>query len=260
MSNTKVRIEIEYGITDAGTLRATNEDAFLLAPAKNLYIVADGMGGHNAGEVASREAVAAVDAYLTPALRTAIAGQADRIAATLCQALHLANEHILALASSNPAYAGMGCTVAVVLVDRDTLHVCNVGDARTYVSSIDGIEQLSTDHSTTMLLVQAGWMTLAEARASPLRAEVTQAVGMRDSMQPAYRSHVLKNQDRVVICSDGLWDMLSDEQIQQVVRQPRSARELCEALVELANAAGGYDNITVIVLTDPLADGADGEG
>jgi protein phosphatase len=242
-----------YGLTDIGRHRAGNEDSFLIAPDRNLYIVADGMGGHQAGEVASRVAVQAMDAQLTIERLARVSGKPDAIQEMLAQIMRDTNKAILDIASQEPAYMGMGCTLVVAFIDSGLLHICNVGDARAYVSSPEGITQLSTDHSTAMILVEAGHMTREEIRSSPLRAEVTQAIGAPIPIVPAYRHYLLQKGDRVLLCSDGLWDMLPDDEIQRLLREDKPASALCGSLIDRANLAGGEDNITVVVLTDPTA-------
>ena len=236
-----------HGLTDVGMDRENNEDYFLVDAAKNLFIVSDGMGGHNAGEVASLNAAAAVNDHFTPEILAEIKGDRIKINDELNDCLFVANQKILDLAESNPGYRGMGCTLVVALVERGALHIGHVGDTRAYLCDEAGIKLLTTDHSKVMELVKAGQMTLEEARQSPLKNELSQAIGSPMSVIPDYNYHDLKNGDRVLLCSDGLWDMLSDEEIYQIVNQTQTAKAICEALVQKANDAGGHDNITVVL-------------
>jgi len=151
------------------------------------------------------------------------------------------------MAEENEAYRGMGCTVVIALIFGDALHLCHVGDARAYVCNATGINLLTTDHSKVMDLVKAGQMTLEEARTSPLKNELSQAIGSSLPIVPEYNLRGLQNGDKVLLCSDGLWDMLSDQEIYEIVRQKKPAKTLCEELASMANDAGGHDNITVIV-------------
>ncbi len=236
-----------YGITDVGKDRENNEDYFLVKPRKKLFIVADGMGGHSAGEVASLNATEAVNDYFTSEILAAIKGDRIKINDELNDCLYVANQKVLDLAENDPSYHGMGCTLVVALVERGALHIGHVGDTRAYLCDENGIKLLTTDHSKVMELVKAGQMTLAEARQSPLKNELSQAIGSPLSIIPDYNYHDLKNGDKVLLCSDGLWDMLSDEEIHRVVKQSKPAQSICEELVQKANDAGGYDNITVVL-------------
>ena len=237
-----------YGATEVGKERANNEDYFLVSLKKNLHIVADGMGGHNAGEVASLNATETINDYFTLELLSQISNDEISIETEMKQSLLKANQKILEMAKTNNAYHGMGCTVVVALIRANTLHLCHVGDARAYVCNEVGIKLLTTDHSKVMDLVKAGQMTMEEARTSPLKNELSQAIGSPVPIDPDYNHHVLKNEDKVLLCSDGLWDMLSDEEIYEIVRQKKPTKTLCEDLVTAANDAGGHDNITVVVI------------
>ena len=236
-----------HGITDVGMERDNNEDYFLVNAAKNLFIVSDGMGGHNAGEVASLNATAAVNDHFTPEILAEIKGDRIKINDELNDCLYVANQKIVDLAENNVSYQGMGCTLVVALVERGALHIGHVGDTRAYLCDEEGIQLLTTDHSKVMELVKAGQMTLEEARQSPLKNELSQAIGSPMSVIPDYTYHDLKNGDKVLLCSDGLWDMLSDDEIFRVVKQSKPIQLICEELVQNANDAGGHDNITVVL-------------
>ncbi|MDG4556809.1 MAG: Stp1/IreP family PP2C-type Ser/Thr phosphatase [Candidatus Contendobacter sp.] len=237
-----------FGMTDPGKVRENNEDSFLLLPGKNLYIVADGMGGHNAGEIASSHAVREVDDYFSPELLTKIRGRDDRIRQELNNCLREVNQRIRRQAKAEPQYAGMGCTLVVALIDGDRLHLGHIGDSRAYRCADTGIAALTTDHSVVMELLQAGVMTEAEARTSPLKNELTEAIGVRNIIAPDYGAHALQADDQILLCTDGLWDMLTDAEIWEIVRQPKPLAERCQELVDRANAAGGQDNITVVLI------------
>ena len=240
--------ESVHGLTDVGMERDNNEDYFLVNTAKNLFVVADGMGGHNAGEVASLNATEAVNDHFTPEILSEIRGSRIKINDELNDCLYAANQKILDMAQKNTDYQGMGCTLVVALVERGALHTGHVGDARAYLCKENGLHLLTTDHSKVMELVKAGQMTLEEARQSPLKNELSQAIGSPLPIIPDYNFCELKNGDKVLLCSDGLWDMLSDEEICYMVKQPQPARSICEELVKKANDAGGHDNITVVLI------------
>jgi len=247
-SPAEVFFESVHGTTDVGIDRDNNEDYFLVNLPKNLFIVADGMGGHNAGEVASLNATEAVNDHFTPEILANIKGDKIKINDELNDCLYIANQKILDMAENNVSYQGMGCTLVVALVEKGALHMGHVGDARAYLCDESGINLLTTDHSKVMDLVKSGQMTLEEARRSPLKNELSQAIGSPVPIEPDYNYQALKNGDRVLLCSDGLWDMLADEEIHQIVNQGQPAKSICEELIKKANDAGGHDNITVVLL------------
>lgn len=247
-SNEREMPEIVFGVTDVGKVRKGNEDYFLVSSDKNLHIVADGMGGHRAGAVASLHATKAVDNYFTTKLLSKLKGNNEDIKDQMITCLLNANRKILEMAKTDREYDGMGCTIVVAFVDRDTLHICHIGDARAYVSDHTRIKLLTTDHSRVMQLVNDGKMTMEEARKSPIKNELTQAIGSPVSINPGYSHHTLKKGDKILLCSDGLWDMLPDQKIYEFLSQNKPARAICEELIEMANNAGGRDNITAVVI------------
>jgi protein phosphatase len=236
------------GLTDAGLRRENNEDCFSILADRNIFIVADGMGGHNAGEVASAKAVKALDSYFASEMVELMRNDQTKIKKQMETAFLEVNENIFAMSKENPDYAGMGCALIMAFIDGNSLHTCHVGDVRCYVCNPSDILQLTNDHSEVGELVRAGKMTADEARRSEYKNIITQAIGGSRTVMPEYQSYVLKERDRVILCSDGLWDMLSDEEIQMVVTEKPNPSETCKELIERANAAGGMDNITVVVI------------
>ena len=244
--NTSAR-ESVYGMTDVGMKREGNEDEFLLLPEKQLYIVSDGMGGHNAGEVASQTAVDTLQAFFSKhAIQTI---PAESIQEAMINALLEANKDVWEKGRSAPEYSGMGCTVVLVFIDKSSLHVSHVGDSRVYLIDKKEIIQVTTDHSVVMELVQAGQMTKEEARQSYLKNQLTQALGTSPVVKPESIQRKLKKGDIILLCTDGLWDMLSDEEIYTVVKKGGTPEEICRKLISKANDAGGDDNITVVIAT-----------
>lgn len=240
-----------YGATHVGKKRKGNEDFFLIQKEKQLYIAADGMGGHNAGEVASLNAAKLINQYFSLNLLSQIAGDGDQIRKRMCDSLAGANRKLREMARANKGYRGMGCTVVMALIEGNDLHLCHVGDSRAYLCNRSGIRLLTTDHSYVMGLVAEGKMTPEEARHSNLKNELTQAIGALQTVRPDYRCCSIRKGDKLLLCSDGLWDMLSDEEIYRVVRKNRSARVICEELIDKANEAGGKDNITAVLVVHP---------
>lgn len=237
-----------HGDTDVGKERTINEDYFLINREKNLFIVADGMGGHNAGDIASKNATKITDEYLKIELLNDIRGDNRKIRETVIKSLLHAHLKILELADKNSQYQGMGCTIVVALILGNSLHLCHVGDARAYVCNEKGMVLLTRDHSFVMDMVQKGKLTMEEARLSPMKNKLHQAIGASKTINPDYKHYILKNDDNILLCSDGLWDMMSDDQIYTVLKQDKPAKKICDTLIKMANNAGGHDNITAIVV------------
>jgi serine/threonine protein phosphatase PrpC len=231
-------------LTDTGRKRRQNEDAFVCEPP--LFAVADGMGGAQAGEVASRLAAAAFEEGAA-----AIRGE-DGVATIVRDA----NARIFERAVQDPAVAGMGTTATVAVVDERaaTVMVAHVGDSRAYLYRDGVLEQLTTDHSLVGELVRSGRLTEDEAAVHPQRSVITRALGTDAEVEVDTLTLDVVAGDLVLLCSDGLSAMVRDEEIVRVLRsthgEPRSA---AAALVAAANAAGGEDNVTVVLFE--LADG-----
>ncbi len=240
--------EAAFGISDPGRGREANEDSYLMLPEHSLYAVADGMGGHKAGEVASSCTVKTIHEYFTPERSDKMKQDPSRVQDELMSAVKAAHDGIRRLAESRAEYDGMGSTIALAFISADVLHTCHVGDSRVYVANASGITRVTADHSEVWELVRAGAMSAEEARFSPLKNKITQALGAPLPPSPGYTRHPVNKGDRVLLCSDGLWDMLPEETIHAAVTRGQSPRRICRDLIALANRAGGEDNITVIVV------------
>jgi protein phosphatase len=236
-----------FGASDVGRERSDNEDYFRIVPEKCLFIVADGMGGHNAGDIASLNASQMVDTYFSPQLIAKIQDDDEKIREAIVDSLLNAHREILRMAKGSRNYEGMGCTIVVSFIRGNVLHLGHVGDARAYVCNNSGIKLLTEDHSFVMELVKKGKMTMEEARLSPLKNRLNQAIGASVNITPDYCLYELEEGDRILLCSDGLWDMLTDEQMLQAVMQDLPPKKICENLIDMANHAGGHDNITAVV-------------
>jgi len=224
--------------TDTGPVRANNEDAVFAGP--RLVAVADGVGGAAAGEVASRLAIDAVAHLAGTRLDTPLDD-------ALADAVATANETIGFVAECRPLMAGMSTTLtAVALADDGAYVVANVGDSRTYLLRDGALTRLSRDDSLVQLLVDRGDATPAEARVHPQRSLVLEALNGRPRERVGLRRVRARGGDRLLLCSDGLSDMVDDDAIADALREP--SREACaERLVALALAAGGRDNVSVVV-------------
>jgi PPM family protein phosphatase len=232
-----------YGArTDVGRGRPENEDSILVDAAHGLYAVADGMGGHRAGEVASATAIETLKAAY-------VGGQ------RLDEAVEAANAAVFAKAADDDALRGMGTTLtAVALEDDRTALLGHVGDSRAYLMRDSTVTQVTDDHSLVEQLVREGRLSPEEAHNHPQRAIITRALGIDAQVEVDTYRVDLKPGDRLLICSDGLTNMLSDDTIAVTLRRHPDPQQAADTLVDMANQAGGDDNITVVVL-DALADG-----
>jgi protein phosphatase len=243
--------------SDPGLRRSSNEDSYRSRPDLGLYIVADGMGGHVAGEVASRVAVEAVETFIQETagadknrtwpfpFEAALSLEANRLKA----AFRLANRRIASAIADSQDLRGMATTASALLAGPDGACVAHVGDSRVYVLRDGRLEQITNDHSWVEEQVRAGAMSPSAARQHPWRNVVTRALsGGEDPEVDVTQIHP-HGTERYLLCSDGLFSVVSDEQIAAILgRRDIPLERVCQDLVAAANAAGGPDNITALVL------------
>ena len=228
--------------TDVGQRRRGNEDRYALAPSLGLFLVADGMGGHTAGQVAS-ELAAESSVRALEALQGATASLSERLRA----AVTAANRTIFQTAQQNPEYAGMGTTIVAILAEGGRAALAHVGDSRAYLVRGGRIRQLTDDHSIVGELLRRNEISETAAKEHPHRHVLTRALGVRDTVEPDLAELTPQPEDHFVLCSDGLTGHVEDSEIAKAVRDCEDLQECCEALVGLANQRGGEDNITVVV-------------
>jgi serine/threonine protein phosphatase PrpC len=236
------------GLTHPGRVRAENEDCVVTRSELGLAVLADGMGGHQAGEVASRMAVDLIAAYLAQAGLATAQKTADR-STDIADAIRKANAAIYEAAQTRPDYKGMGSTVVVVVFSGDKLCIGHVGDSRLYRLRAGTIEQLTKDHSVVQELVNRGLFTPEEARQSLAKNLVTRALGVDPTIEAETAAASVQPDDLYLLCSDGLTDVVTDEQITEILR--RDGNDLDTAarlLIDRANEQGGPDNISVILV------------
>lgn len=245
--------ENHCGATHVGRVRERNEDAFWLAPDRGLLVVADGMGGHEAGDRASEAAIAAVDALLTKERLEAARRVEDGPAAVLVGAFSVANEEVQDLARALNTAGSIGSTIVAALVNGDDLVVCHVGDVRAYVASSGRLKQITEDQSFVASLVRSGELTAAQARRHPDRGRILQAVGIGRHLMPGISTRVLRSGDLLLLCSDGLWGEVQDRKIAAILADPGSLDQMAERLLTEALLAGARDNVTVALYRHPQA-------
>jgi serine/threonine protein phosphatase PrpC len=241
--------------SDAGRVRENNEDSLSLAPELKLFVLSDGMGGQASGEVASRLATETIvthcrEAESRPSLPLAgsrIAGVSEK-SNRLASAIHLANQVVHQAAQDIPEQNGMGATVVAIWLADDRISVAHVGDSRVYRLRGGELEQLTEDHSFVAEQVRRGAMTAEEAATSKLQNVLLRALGVDPEVHVEVDEQLLLEGDTVLLCSDGLTRELSDAQIAAVLGDADDPQEAADRLVDLANQAGGEDNISAIVV------------
>ncbi len=243
---------LQWGIaTDMGHVREQNEDAYALEPEAGLFLLADGMGGHRGGELAS--AMIAQD--LPPALETAFMQTRGRSPKTIRRLLRqevAKQSHQLRLEGhSESGYKGMGSTLALVWLLEKRAYLANVGDSRVYRFRHDCLRQLSRDHSVIAELIQDGRLQPDEAEDHAESGVITRYIGMDERAKPWVRSFALQPGDRLLLCTDGLTDMVPETVMVPLLKEHRDCQTCCTALVQAALAAGGYDNVTVMIVHWP---------
>jgi protein phosphatase len=227
--------------TDRGLVRAVNEDAVVADAGLGLLVVADGMGGHRAGDVASRIAVSTIYARLRAAPLSADPGE------SLASALAEANRAIYQESLAREALRGMGTTVAAAVARGRAAWIAHAGDSRVYLYAAGSLTPLTEDHSMVAEMVRRGEISSEEAR-RPLRNVVTRCLGTGPQVEADLRAVTWGRGDILLVCSDGLTGMLEDRQIADILRAGRDDLDaVCGALIDAANAAGGRDNISVVL-------------
>jgi len=239
-----------FSITNIGKKRKLNQDFIYtserpVGKLPNVFIVADGMGGHKAGDYASKVTVETIVEEIRKS-------EESEAVIVLENAIRTANALIHKCAEESPDLEGMGTTVVAATCKGDILHVANVGDSRLYIANHKEIRQITRDHSLVEELVRMGGIGREEARNHPDKNIITRAVGTDDTVKPDFFTVELNYGDIVLMCTDGLTNMLEDEEIRMILEESRDLVEKAEELVKAANEKGGRDNISVILI-DPLS-------
>lgn len=238
-----------FSITDIGKKRKQNQDYVFtseipVGPLKNLFVVADGMGGHNAGDYASKYAIATIVEEIEMSKEEAVIA--------LEKAIQSANSHIRAKSRENEDMIGMGTTVVAATIEGNNMCVANVGDSRLYVIN-DEVKQITVDHSLVEEMVRMGGIGREQARVHQDKNIITRAIGAEDEIKIDFFQVELQKGDLILLCSDGLTNMVEDEEIRMILLAQKDIAGKAEALVAAANQNGGKDNITVILI-EPFAD------
>lgn len=233
-------IKKSFGITDKGLRREKNEDCFLIDEQKSIFMVADGMGGHNAGEIASQLVCQYFSKYFE--------SNVERIEQHFLDNFKKINQIIYQEAQKKDALKGMGTTFIVCCVDEQYAHFCHVGDVRAYYMRNDKLKKITEDHSTIALLLKNNLISEEEVKSHPLRGKINKAIGIEKDVEPDYNRLDIRGGDQILLCSDGLWNMLDDEFMFRILKKDITTEEKCLKLLNEANRAGGKDNITAILI------------
>ena len=242
------------GLTDVGLVRSSNQDAFAVIDEQGVWIVADGMGGHAGGDVASRLAVQSIKACSQSHAGGESSAQQDSQdhAAVLRRAIEEANRTIWQEALDRPELSGMGTTVVLLLIggaEHPHATLAHVGDSRAYLMRGHSLVQLTQDHSWVEEQIRQGRLPREEAETHSLRHVLTRALGTNATVEPDISTHPLLPEDRILLCTDGLTKMLTDEEILRVLLESGPSRQqACQALIQEAKRRGGHDNITVVII------------
>lgn len=240
---------LHSGLTDTGRVRSGNEDAWAADPAQGLYIVADGMGGHNAGEIAARLVVESLPKMVHKRISTAAAPSTSQaLARRLRSAVSRLSRDVYQQAMTEPGLMGMGATVVLAMIQGDDAVIVHMGDSRAYLLRGGKLRLLTKDHSVVQELIDRGHISPEEAATHPHRNRITASVGMPGDPSPDSRRVPLHAGDKLLLCSDGLAGMIEDEEIAHLLATLEPPADVCKHLIDAANHAGGHDNITAVVL------------
>lgn len=238
---------IGYGKTDKGILRTANEDNIFVSNKSvgrlnNLYIVADGMGGHKAGNIASLYVIK----YFLEYVNSENSG--DDILDILVSGVDYANNMVYEMSLSNYEYSGMGTTFLAASIVGSKVFIVHVGDCRLYIFRQGSLAQITTDHTFVMEMVREGEITIEEARTHPKRNVITRALGVDSKVYADGLFSSIEDNDIILMCSDGLTEMVSSEEILAVLLKDKSLEGKIDELIDIANAHGGKDNISVVLI------------
>ena len=238
-----------YGASDIGCVRSLNEDSFCIYGFEEeqfpgFCVLSDGMGGHNAGEVASQKTVQ----FVAESLMETMAAERKELPKAMQCAVKDANERVFRMAVTNQGQQGMGATLVIAAVAQDEVYIANVGDSRAYAYRNGELMQITRDHSVVEEMLANGSITQEEARVHPQRNIITRAIGTDPIVEPDLFEYDYLAGDTLLLCSDGLSGMLENEEIKRILDENRTAKQTVSAFLEAAKKKGGQDNITAICI------------
>ena len=236
------------GLSDQGLVREKNEDQWAADPANGVFIVSDGMGGEFAGDIASRIVVQTLPYMLKEKMRKIKNPTMSDTSENLSDSLRDLSNHVRNKTKNVPGLSGMGATVVVAWIRLPHIMIGHMGDSRAYRMRGENFDQMTVDHSIVQLLIDEGEISTQEAEGHPAAGQLTRFVGMEGEPLPEVESYDLNAEDTYLLCSDGLTGMLTDDAIFSILKRKDSAKETCQELIGSANASGGRDNITALVI------------
>ena len=238
-------------VTDCGRVRSVNEDAYFADPHRGLFLVSDGMGGEQAGALASKIVVEVLPQMLRQRTEGWYKLPESEAMEKMRVVLSELSEQVRQRTEGQPGLDGMGATAVLALVRGRRALIAHMGDSRAYLFRKGRLERLTKDHSVVQLLVDSGDISPEEAHAHPARGQLTRFVGMKGEPLPQVRDLGLELGDRLLLCTDGLTNMVGDERLSPLLAGRRSLQRACKALITAANSAEGKDNITALLIGVP---------
>lgn len=239
-----------WGTTSVGRVRENNEDAFKIeiSPDKKavIAIVCDGMGGARAGQIASEMATLSFTESMIENSGFNLSGK--KLEGVMREAIASANSEIYKLSHTDDRYAGMGTTLVAAMCRNSKVMIANVGDSRAYFINTDGISRITRDHSLVEDMVERGTITELEAQVHPNKNVITRAVGTERDIRTDFYTKELHSGEFILLCSDGLSNLVSEQEMLYEILLEKQEEGACERLVEIANSRGGYDNITAVLI------------
>jgi protein phosphatase len=235
-------------VSDIGKSREENEDMFLAEPELGLFLVSDGMGGHRGGALASKIVIEDLPAMIETRLDKLKVGNPRTIRSLFKKAIVEQSKQLQLEGTSESGFKGMGATLVMALLKKNRAYIGNLGDSRMYRFRRGRLLQLTKDHSVVSELLDRGHIKPEEVENHEAQGEITHYIGMEEKARPHVRSFTLKKDDRLLLCSDGLTDMMNNKSIAAILKKEGDCKAACQALVDAANAAGGEDNVTAVVI------------
>ena len=235
-------------LSSPGKVRANNQDKSFLDTEKGLFVVSDGMGGAQAGEVAAQLVATILPRMIHVRLAGDPSPHSQTVRSWLRQDMLSLSKEMNLKTAGNPLADGMGATVVLALVLGERAFIAHMGDSRAYLHRGEKLSQLTEDHSVVSLLLRAGEITDEQARVHAARGQLTRFMGMKEEVYGDVKTVRLKSGDRLLLCTDGLTEMVSDDQIADLLTRYPAPNDACDRLVRAANEAGGKDNVTALVV------------
>lgn len=235
-------------ISDTGRVREENQDAYFAGSELGLFLVSDGMGGHQAGALASKIVAEVLPAMIADQLNNLKTFGPRAIKSMLEKAIIELSRRMRTESANQTGFKGMGATLVMALLREKRAYIANMGDSRAYLFRKRKLTQLSEDHSVVALLLRSGEIKPEEAKNHPSRGQLSRYIGMLDEVYPYISTKSLKKGDRLILCTDGLSGIVSSEEITNILKKHSEPKVACQILVDAANAAGGHDNVTVVIV------------